>query len=70
MNRKRGLTVQMIRRLFDELHIPMEALIPRRAEARQGQGAVYLVQWAPKPTPSGARTTMRWSPQVFAEARA
>ncbi|MBL8917990.1 MAG: transcriptional regulator [Myxococcaceae bacterium] len=31
MNRKRGLTVEMIRRLFDELHIPMEALIPRQA---------------------------------------
>jgi HTH-type transcriptional regulator/antitoxin HigA len=29
MNRKRGLTLEMIRRLFDELHIPMEALIPR-----------------------------------------
>ena len=31
MSRKRGLTVEMIRRLFDELHIPMEALIPRQA---------------------------------------
>ena len=29
MNRKRGLTIEMIRKLFDELHIPMEALIPR-----------------------------------------
>ena len=29
MNHKRGLTVEMIRKLFDELHIPMEALIPR-----------------------------------------
>lgn len=29
MNRKRGLTVTMVRKLFDELHIPMEALIPR-----------------------------------------
>ena len=29
MNRKRGLTLEMIRKLFDELHIPMEALIPR-----------------------------------------
>lgn len=34
MNHKRSLTVAMIRRLFDELHIPMEALIPRHAEAR------------------------------------
>lgn len=34
MNHKRSLTIEMIRRLFDELHIPMEALIPRRAEAR------------------------------------
>ncbi|MHB8875483.1 MAG: helix-turn-helix domain-containing protein [Myxococcaceae bacterium] len=31
MSRKRSLTVEMIRKLFDELHIPMEALIPRRA---------------------------------------
>jgi len=31
MNHKRGLTVEMIRKLFDELHIPMEALIPRHA---------------------------------------
>ncbi len=31
MSRKRRLTVEMIRRLFDELHIPMEALIPRQA---------------------------------------
>jgi HTH-type transcriptional regulator/antitoxin HigA len=30
MNHKRSLTVDMIRRLFDELHIPMEALIPVR----------------------------------------
>jgi HTH-type transcriptional regulator/antitoxin HigA len=30
MNRKRSLTLRMIRRLFDELHIPMEALIPRQ----------------------------------------
>jgi HTH-type transcriptional regulator/antitoxin HigA len=30
MNRKRSLTLKMIRRLFDELHIPMEALIPRQ----------------------------------------
>ena len=30
MNHKRSLTVEMIRKLFDELHIPMEALIPRR----------------------------------------
>jgi antitoxin component HigA of HigAB toxin-antitoxin module len=29
MNRKRSLTVGMVRKLFDELHIPMEALIPR-----------------------------------------
>lgn len=29
MNHKRGLTIEMVRRLFDELHIPMEALIPR-----------------------------------------
>jgi len=29
LNRKRGLTLEMVRRLFDELHIPMEALIPR-----------------------------------------
>lgn len=29
LNRKRGLTLDMVRRLFDELHIPMEALIPR-----------------------------------------
>lgn len=34
LNRKRSLTVEMVRRLFDELHIPMEALIPRAAEAR------------------------------------
>lgn len=34
LNRKRSLTVEMIRRLFDELHIPMEALIPRRVEER------------------------------------
>lgn len=34
MNHKRGLTLEMIRRLSDELHIPMEALIPRRAHAR------------------------------------
>jgi HTH-type transcriptional regulator/antitoxin HigA len=34
MNRKRGLTLEMIRRLFDELHIPMEALIPGRAGVR------------------------------------
>lgn len=32
LNRKRGLTVEMIRRLFDELHIPLEALIPGRAQ--------------------------------------
>ena len=30
MNHKRSLTVEMIRKLFDELHIPMEALIPRQ----------------------------------------
>ncbi|MBL8953593.1 MAG: transcriptional regulator [Myxococcaceae bacterium] len=29
LNHKRSLTVAMVRRLFDELHIPMEALIPR-----------------------------------------
>ncbi len=29
LNHKRNLTVEMIRRLFDELHIPLEALIPR-----------------------------------------
>lgn len=29
MNHKRSLTIEMIRKLFDELHIPMEALIPR-----------------------------------------
>ena len=29
MNRNRGLTLDMVRRLFDELHIPMEALVPR-----------------------------------------
>lgn len=29
LNHKRNLTVDMVRRLFDELHIPMEALIPR-----------------------------------------
>lgn len=29
MNHKRGLTLEMVRRLFDELHVPMEALIPR-----------------------------------------
>ncbi len=34
LNRKRGLTLDMVRRLFDELHIPMEALIPRHAGAR------------------------------------
>lgn len=34
LNHKRSLTVEMIRRLFDELHIPMEALIPRPAGAR------------------------------------
>lgn len=34
MNHKRSLTVEMIRKLFDELHIPMEALIPRQAAAR------------------------------------
>lgn len=34
LNHKRSLTVEMVRRLFDELHIPMEALIPRTAEAR------------------------------------
>ena len=34
MNRKRSLTVEMIRKLYDELHIPMEALIPRQAHAR------------------------------------
>lgn len=33
MSRKRSLTVGMIRRLFDELHIPMEALIPRQDDA-------------------------------------
>jgi len=33
MNGKRSLTLAMIRRLFDELHIPMEALIPRRGPA-------------------------------------
>jgi HTH-type transcriptional regulator/antitoxin HigA len=33
MNRKRSLTLTMIRRLFDELHIPMEALIPRQRRA-------------------------------------
>ncbi len=32
MNRKRGLTLEMIRKLFDELHIPMETLIPRRSD--------------------------------------
>ena len=31
LNHKRSLTVEMVRRLFDELHIPMEALIPRSA---------------------------------------
>ncbi len=31
MNRKRGLTIEMVRKLFDELHIPMEALIPRHS---------------------------------------
>ena len=31
MNHKRGLTLEMVRKLFDELHIPMEALIPRHA---------------------------------------
>lgn len=31
LNGKRSLSLAMIRRLFDELHIPMEALIPRRA---------------------------------------
>ncbi len=31
MNHKRGLTLEMIRKLFDELQIPMEALIPRHA---------------------------------------
>jgi HTH-type transcriptional regulator/antitoxin HigA len=34
LNHKRSLTVEMIRRLFDELHIPMEALIPSRSVAR------------------------------------
>ena len=34
LNHKRSLTVEMVRRLFDELHIPMEALIPRPAGAR------------------------------------
>ncbi len=34
LNHKRSLTVDMVRRLFDELHIPMEALIPRKVEAR------------------------------------
>jgi len=34
MNHKRRLTLEMIRRLFDELHIPLEALIPGRAHAR------------------------------------
>ncbi|MBX7116093.1 MAG: transcriptional regulator [Myxococcaceae bacterium] len=34
LNHKRGLTIEMVRRLFDELHIPMEALIPREADAR------------------------------------
>lgn len=29
LNRKRSLTVAMVRRIFDELHIPMEALIPK-----------------------------------------
>jgi HTH-type transcriptional regulator / antitoxin HigA len=29
LNRKRSLSLDMIRRLFDELHIPMEVLIPR-----------------------------------------
>ena len=28
LNHKRGLTTEMVRRLFDELHIPMEALSP------------------------------------------
>lgn len=34
LNHKRGLTMEMVRRLFDQLHIPMEALIPREVEAR------------------------------------
>lgn len=34
LNRKRSLTTGMIRRLFDELKIPMEALIPREAGTR------------------------------------
>lgn len=31
MNRKRSLSLGMIRKLFDELHIPLEALIPETA---------------------------------------
>ncbi|MFO0593828.1 MAG: transcriptional regulator [Myxococcaceae bacterium] len=31
LSNKRKLTTSMVRRLFDELHIPMEALIPRAA---------------------------------------
>lgn len=31
LNRKRTLTLDMIRKLFDELHIPLEALVPRGA---------------------------------------
>lgn len=34
LNGKRGLTTEMVRRLFDVLHIPMEALIPRTDGAR------------------------------------
>ena len=34
LNRKRSLTVPMIRRLYGELHTPMEALIPREAGSR------------------------------------
>ncbi len=34
LNHKRSLTVEMVRRLFDELHIPMEALIPRSLVTR------------------------------------
>ena len=34
LNHKRSLTVELVRRLFDELHIPMEALIPRSVVTR------------------------------------
>ncbi|HEY0882414.1 MAG TPA: transcriptional regulator, partial [Archangium sp.] len=33
LNHKRGLTVAMVRRLYDQLQIPMEALIPRSPDA-------------------------------------